>query len=531
MEPLPVDKGWAWVICFAGFLVHTLLGSSGQVNTMMLSSLIEKFDTTITTISLMFTVGIMCFSFFSTVSANVFLPKFGERKCVIFGGILTSLSSIGQGLSTHVAGIIVLEGLRGTGHGILFVPAMCLIRQYFKRLRSTASVIVFCGGCVAAIVAPFIIAAVSKEYGVTGTYLLLGAVELHYCVSGLLLRPVTSYRKTVENSPEVELNQLPTIQVTPPPSQESSQVQSQTISNGSSYPLKNLPLDAEVRETLLDKALIVEEPIVRPRVFSRGMSVDSTDTYLSDKYKQRATFGSVLTLTSEHGAVLETVLDKEDTKSRDDPDTGVTNVGVFRKCYNEASLNLWSMRLAMVAIMPGTVHVYIAIYTPMILHSQGASLDELSTLLTLLGVLDLVSRLGMGFLADTHIVSATVMFILSQMFLGVLCQFVGFFSMFETLIVYVILLGLVIGARVSLLPLVVIEVVGVDKMPQAFSIISLVATITAAGVNPLFGAITEATGSFIVALHIVGACFCFGAAMWILVPRLVQLDIKKGRRD
>lgn len=88
----------------------------------------------------------------------------------------------------------------------------------------------------------------------------------------------------------------------------------------------------------MDKALIVEEPIVRPRVFSRGMSVDSTDTYLSDKYKQRATFGSVLTLTSEHGAVLETVLDKEDTKSRDDPDTGVTNVGVFRKCYNEASL-------------------------------------------------------------------------------------------------------------------------------------------------------------------------------------------------
>ncbi|KAH9505063.1 hypothetical protein Btru_061597 [Bulinus truncatus] len=488
-EQIPVDRGWAWVICFAGFLVHILLGSSGQVNTMMLVELIEKFDTTVTTISLMFTVGIIFFSIFSVVSANFFLPRLGEKLCVIIGGILSATSSVGQGLSPHVLGVIVLEGLRGTGHGILFVPAMCLIRQYFNKLRSTASVIVFCGGCFAAIVAPFIIRAVRKEFGITGTYLLLGAVELNFCVAGLLLRPTTAYRLT------------------------HNLIQDK---------------DSEVKETLLDKSVIIEDPdVARPRLFSRALSIDSTESY--SRYKQKAGFGSVLTLTSEHGAAFETVLEKSEKKSDDDVNNEI-NISKFKKFYSEASLNMWGLRLALVAIMPGTVHVYVAIYTPMILHSQGATLDELSILLTLLGVLDLISRLGMGFLADTHVISSTLMFILSQVLIGILCQFVNIFTTFETLIVYVVLLGLVIGARVSLLPLVVIEVVGVEKMPQAFSIISMVATVTAAGINPLFGAITQATGSFLIALHIVGACFCVGAVMWIFVPRLVQLDIKKGRR-
>ncbi|CAL1541283.1 unnamed protein product [Lymnaea stagnalis] len=547
LHTLPVDKGWAWVICFAGFLVHIIFGSSGQTNTVMLGELIEKYDTTITTISLMFTFGISTFSLFSVISATFILPKIGEKKCVIIGGILASISSIGQGLSPHVAGIIAMEAVRGTAHGIIFVPAMCLTRQYFKRLRSTASVIVFCGGCVAAIVAPFIIRQVRKEYGITGTYLLLSAMELHFVVAGLLLRPVTAYRNV---TPSLTLEVLgtsatvPDAETTVDEDVETGEVKETPLlsvstgningltkavkvaDRGQTNGVNNGVADAEVKERLLRSTSIEDPMALRPRLFSRGMSVDSTGGYRSERIK--ANFGSVLTLTSEHGAAAEGYMETQ--PQPDSTDKGGAGKSRFQKFYSDASLNLWAFRLALVAVIPGTVTVYIAIYTPMILHSQGASLDEVSILLTIVGTLDLISRLSMGFLADTHILSATVMLLISQIFIGVVCQFVGMFNSFETLILLSVLLGLVIGTRISLLPLVVIEVVGVEKMPQAFSIISMISTITAAGVNPLFGAVTEASGAFHLALHILGGFFWAGALLWAFVPLMIKVDLKKGRR-
>uniref|UniRef100_A0A2C9L8Q6 Major facilitator superfamily (MFS) profile domain-containing protein n=1 Tax=Biomphalaria glabrata TaxID=6526 RepID=A0A2C9L8Q6_BIOGL len=460
MEPLPVDKGWAWVICFESVLTektkahdadckHEGDGGDGRVKLLYQTGQHHCVDLTGTAQQ-------------TTVSANVFLPKFGERKCVIFGGILTSLSSIGQGLSTHVAGIIVLEGLRGTGHGILFVPAMCLIRQYFKRLRSTASVIVFCGGCVAAIVAPFIIAAVSKEYGVTGTYLLLGAVELHYCVSGtghgILFVPamclIRQYFKRLRSTASVIV-----------------------FCGGCVAAIVAPFIIAAVSKEYGVTGTYLLLGAVELHYCVSGLLLRPVTSY-------RAARGLIAAEACKYG--IPECLDAVKRLYKTWMDNSKINACSVSVCY-------FSLTGVLCQFVISLLQVFCVI---LLFFSYRCSVSPCYFSLT-----------------------------------GVLCQFVGFFSLFETLIVYVILLGLVIGARVSLLPLVVIEVVGVDKMPQAFSIISLVATITAAGVNPLFGAITEATGSFIVALHIVGACFCFGAAMWILVPRLVQLDIKKGRRD
>lgn len=52
---------------------------------------------------------------------------------------------------------------------------------------------------------------------------------------------------------------------------------------------------------------------------------------------------------------------------------------------------------------------------------------------------------------------------------------------------WAVLIGLFVGTRVSMLPLVVMEVVGIDKMPQALSIVSTVGAVTTALMNPALG--------------------------------------------
>ncbi|XP_059178889.1 monocarboxylate transporter 7-like [Physella acuta] len=521
---LPIDRGWAWVICFAGFIIHFMFGSAGQTHAILLGELIEKFSTTITTISFIFTGGILTFSIVSVVSASFLLPRIGERWCLILGGLSCTLVSIGQGHTTHVGVMIALECCRGLCHGIIFVPSICLIRKYFDKRRSTASVIVFCGGCFASIVGPFIIRAIKKEYGIAGTYTLLGALELHFVLAGLLLRPVTFYKQPVEVL-NVDMDVIPADLESQTIALPEHQVE-KPLSNGTETNGQTKFLDTPGR---LLRSRSVEEQTSRPFLRTRTFSVESEGEVDS---KPNMMLGSVLSLTSELGAALQNVsADSRPAASPLASRGGASRTAALAKFYYDACLNLWGFRVALLAIIPGTANVYMAIYLPMVLNSLGASLDDVSILLTIVGVTDLLSRLVMGFIADTHVLSSTVMLIISQIFFAILCQLVWLFTTFETLIVLVLLLGLVIGSRISLLSLVVIEVVGVEKMPQAFSFISMVSTVAAAAVNPALGAVTEATGSFIVSLHIVGGCYFLGGALFTVVPRLVRMDIKHGRRS
>ncbi|KAK3732192.1 hypothetical protein RRG08_026574 [Elysia crispata] len=132
---LPVDRGWAWVISFAGFLISFHLGLSSQTMAILFLEVIELFETKITTASLIFRLGA----------------------------------------------------------GMVIVPGISLIRYYFHRRRSLAQIIGRCGISVCGIVMPTLIRLIRKEFGVRGTFLVVAAIELHIVLAGLLLRPVESY--------------------------------------------------------------------------------------------------------------------------------------------------------------------------------------------------------------------------------------------------------------------------------------------------------------------------------------------------
>ena len=50
-------------------------------------------------------------------------------------------------------------------------------------------------------------------------------------------------------------------------------------------------------------------------------------------------------------------------------------------------------------------NMYIRDYIPVVAASQGATLDQAAMLVTVVGAMDLVSRLSLGFLADTHLLT------------------------------------------------------------------------------------------------------------------------------
>ena len=91
----------------------------------------------------------------------------------------------------------------------------------------------------------------------------------------------------------------------------------------------------------------------------------------------------------------------------------LTNCGCLSVAFNACALKpffftrLWSVYILLVISCVGAGNLYMRSYFPTIAVSQGATLDQAAMMVILVGLLDLISRLSLGFLADTHMLKSS----------------------------------------------------------------------------------------------------------------------------
>ncbi|CAG5122276.1 unnamed protein product, partial [Candidula unifasciata] len=441
------------------------------------------------------------------------MPKLTERGCLIVGGIAVSLLTMGAAFAPNIGVFIVILSVKGIVNGLNYVPAMALIPRYFKRYRSRASVIPFCGGSAANIIAPFVIRAVREEYGIRGCYILLSAVELHYCVAGLLLRPVSAYRFRPED-PKTVGNDTTALQSQVPANSQDLLLNDAAKENHDKLlQVKSKELDRDVGAT---EALLnhVHEALHQKTVINTDEMADGTLT--ADSSKDSNPDGQTQS-NKEHRK--EDVADKPAVKSQTR----------WHKFCQASGLELWGFRCMLVSTIPGSVSSYLLNYMPTICKFQGASFEQAAFLTTIMGGVELVSRISTGFFADTKVLPPSSLFVMIQLCLGIGCHFFRFTTSFVTLIPMVVYTAIFLGSRAPLQSLMCQEVVGPKKFPQAYSLAIVILTLSSSILNPALGALVEATGSFVLVTHILGTCFLIGSGMLACLPLFVRLDAKHGR--
>ncbi|RUS83286.1 hypothetical protein EGW08_008966 [Elysia chlorotica] len=629
---LPVDRDWAWVICFAGFVMSFYFGLANQAMAILFLEVIELFDTTLTTASLIFLFFVLGAGLMSAISTNIFVPRIGEKRVICITGFIFSGASIGFYLSPNIETFLCCSCVKGLCMGAMFVPSISLLRHYFHRRRSIAQILARAGASAAGIVMPPLVRAIRHEYGIRSTFLIVAALELHIVMAGLLLRPVEAYRfkpdlpplpnkvrklkkkerdktgaeEVLDNASEMNGTSKTSASCKHNHQQKQQQQQQQQQQsyrdmegglNGNSerkqslvdtdedkhqmsfeenpktvaglksdtdsnpgYPTtdivrqtgKNNSLDEnengiafQTKSQSLRKASgssethdggykangvhksIVEERLVLlslPEVSSNGLKNKQGSAKHIRSQSGAHALSSTLSLTSvglpEESVVAPSLGDSdEDEESEEKPSPG---------CGTYHFFSLWAFRMVLLFGGIGAGNIYIKNYVPTIAVSQGASLDQAAMLLTLIGVLDLISRLSLGLFADTHLLKPSQIVAFSHLVLGLLCQLVRFFDTFPSLVVMSSVIGIFIGTRISMMPLICIEVVGVDMMPQAFSIVNTIGTFSAAIMNPSLGALVDSFGNFIPSLHILGVCFFLSATILLLLPLGNRVDKRRG---
>ncbi|PSN54235.1 hypothetical protein C0J52_09250, partial [Blattella germanica] len=128
--------------------------------------------------------------------SSSFVNKYGCRSVTIAGSILASACMIASVFAPNVLTLCVTIGLgTGFGFGLIYLPAIVSVTCYFEKYRSLATGIAVCGSGLGTFAFAPLTEYLITEYGWRGAMLIIAALVLNCMILGALFRPVPDNRE------------------------------------------------------------------------------------------------------------------------------------------------------------------------------------------------------------------------------------------------------------------------------------------------------------------------------------------------
>ena len=191
--PLPVDRGWAWLVMIGAFINITIVISFNRASGLFVTYFLDQFQESATSTTMAFGAAPLMFSICNILLPTVLLPRFCPRTLAFAGGVFTGISVTSMAFARSMLTMTFLFGIMGFAHGLIFVPQTVLIGFYFKKRLAFANAFACMGMATAAIFSPILGRFLLDGFGLQGTLLLYGAFTFNILPSALLFRPVSSY--------------------------------------------------------------------------------------------------------------------------------------------------------------------------------------------------------------------------------------------------------------------------------------------------------------------------------------------------
>ncbi|GFO08199.1 transmembrane protein 163 [Plakobranchus ocellatus] len=582
-EGIPTDQGWSWVICFSVFAIVLLQFGHDQVIFVLFVDIVEEFQQPASVMTSMFTIFSVTSALSSVVTSNLLMPRFSTRQITCAIGVFGSTLTLALSRSPNVVWVMVLFGMRGLCFGGLLVCPTSLLGYYFVKRRAFATAVSNTGLCAAFIIFPGLTQLLREEYGLRGTLLIVAAIELHIVALGLLLRPVESYRKLYRiqvrrrlleardvqelapltyvagdaagdatgecpaekdqsNVPEASMNTKPVLSdldahngiadscgTEKPASYHIHLIRKETSSEHHSA-----ERDTPITPTFEPKVMPVSSccgdcPDVEDIEDKILMGLKSCCMYRRQPHRKRSCGAPACDCLVAESQELQQVdaLDQRegfDSSSCSRSSSISSNIESENSCFDLSLLKIWPFRLVLLANGLATFTSYLNIYMPTVAVGAGLTRGQAASLPPVVGALDLVSRVIIGYLADTNIIAKTKMVAACLACISVACHLSRFYSTYTHFLLYAACVGLTAGCRHNLLNVILIDHVGVDRLAKGLGLCSLFNTSLLAANHLTIGALVSATGSFVVPLHLVGSVVIIASLLYLCEPLFVRLE-------
>ncbi|XP_064021275.1 monocarboxylate transporter 14 isoform X2 [Pogoniulus pusillus] len=123
---------------------------------------------------------------------GLFIGMCGCRRTAIMGGMLNSLGWILSAYASDVHYLFLTFGVTaGIGSGMVYLPAVVMVGQYFQKRRALAQGLSTTGTGFGAFLMTALMKYLCIEFGWRNTMFIQGAISLNLCVCAALMRPLS----------------------------------------------------------------------------------------------------------------------------------------------------------------------------------------------------------------------------------------------------------------------------------------------------------------------------------------------------
>lgn len=186
----PPDGGWGWLVVLSSFMIHVIADGIVYSFGVFLTELVDYFQAgrgEITWVgslqpAITFTVGPL---------SSALTNRYGCRVVTIAGAIVSSAGFVLSVWAPNHYYLYFTSGIMaGVGFGLIYLPAIVCVAQYFEKKRSFATGLAVCGSGFGTFVLAPVCKLLIEEYGWQGAMLLLGGFTLNIVVCGIIFRPL-----------------------------------------------------------------------------------------------------------------------------------------------------------------------------------------------------------------------------------------------------------------------------------------------------------------------------------------------------
>ncbi|XP_060554760.1 monocarboxylate transporter 13-like [Ruditapes philippinarum] len=484
-----------WVVVFAAFTTHFLTQGIVYSFGILFISFEETFGSSKAETS--WIASLMCGALYlSGPLASVYIRRHGCRLVAVTGSVVSTIGCFLTVFASNVNFMYLSLGLlTGIGYGLIFIPAVVEPTIYFKKHRALACGVAASGAGAAAFILSPIIECLVEEHAWRGTLLISSALLLN-CVpcslvftNGLLTQEDKEI-KIIVNEGEIE-----------------------RTDDEDMCTYVALTKHNDTTEEINDDIMCVKK--------SSKVEKDLINTF--DKFEHVNCDSDSAVGNVEHEIMLPIIDQSSSIKkthiaqSRSDASSSIqcnccTHIS-FLKILRNNQLKLFYA--SQVLFLFGFYIPLLGI--PCISLELGIDESKSVWIISTIGISTVIGRIALGYVSDRPCMNRFLLYKVAFVLAGVSTALVPVLKSYTALIIFATLYGSSTAVMLSQTSVVLVDIVGLDKISDAMGLNSMFCGIGALIGPPLLGLLYDKTGSYASPFIVAGLTMATGGVLLFFI--------------
>ncbi|XP_052218944.1 monocarboxylate transporter 12-like isoform X2 [Dreissena polymorpha] len=502
-----IDGGWGWMVCVGCFVCHVITDgifySFGMIFVELLNTFGESKGDTSVIGSL--STG-MCF--LSGPIVSILANRFGCRAVTICGAFVASTGLFVSAFAPNIQFLYFSLGiLTGFGNGMIYLPSIVSVTVYFRKKRSLATGIGVSGSGIGTFIMSPLTSVLVQHYSWHGALIVQSGLLLHCVACGLLFLPLDQQHtlriKEYRTKYDEALTSL------------SKESESGVLENGLNGILEN---DIDSLQTTTSKNTTKsngQHQIDSENELSIPLTSGDTSDYDIDKTHE----------VSSPTPLLSSSISGSNESNR-------SCAAKIRELFDYEMFKSVKFLLFLVSLFFYGLGYYVPyVYLPDMAMRMGISEFRSSWLLSAVGITNTVGRVVFGYISDRKSVNRLLLYNVSLIICGLFTAVAPLMGAYWSLMVYSAMFGVFSGVTISLTSVILADIVGIDKLSNAFGMCNFVGGVSVFAGPPVAGRLFDISGGYLMCFIYAGISIVLSGAILFIVLYMERREPKKQNTE